>query len=82
MLRSCGLVIAASIFCGAIGLAVSYLISAPTGAAHSCPAGASPSDCTYPPDQFAWSVGWVVGGVIVGLIIGVVVGLRYGSRAE
>lgn len=54
----------------AVGLLFANIVSAPRGADHSCPAGSSVNDCTYPPDQTSWDVTWCVGGLVIGLVIG------------
>jgi hypothetical protein len=62
--------VAISMAVGAIGLAISYIVSPPPGADHHCPSGTRPSQCHYPPDQTSWSIGWTAGGVLVGICIG------------
>jgi hypothetical protein len=63
-------VLAYALGCAAIGLSVSYLLSAPRGADHSCPSGSSVQACHYPPDQTSWSIIWTIAGLMVGLLLG------------
>jgi hypothetical protein len=58
---------------GAVGLAMSYILSPPPGADHPCPQGSTPSDCHYAPDQTLWSVWWTLGCLVLGMLIGLTV---------
>jgi hypothetical protein len=75
-------VLAPAAVLGGIGLLVSYTISLPTGAEHHCPSGAPPSVCSYPPDQFKWSVWWTIGGLIAGLFVGLIIQASLHRRAR
>lgn len=54
------------------GYGLSRALHAPSGGPHSCPAGAPPSECVYPPDQAAWTKEWITGCALAGLIIAAV----------
>jgi hypothetical protein len=58
---------------GGIGLAagLSLALGHPSkyGPAHSCPAGASRSACTYPPSLGLQRTEWSVAGLVLGLIL-------------
>lgn len=56
-----------------IGFALSWWVSPPLGADHSCPAGSTPADCRYPADHLSWTVWWTLGGLVVGLGIGLAI---------
>jgi hypothetical protein len=75
-------VVAFATVSAAIGLGISFLIAAPLGADHSCPAGATPSQCRYPPNQTSWSVLWMIAGLVVGLCIGLVAARALRRRSQ
>jgi hypothetical protein len=77
-----GVLLLVSVVVALVGLGFASLVPAPQGAAHSCPAGASRSACSYPPNQARWLVLWAVAGFVVGLITVYIAVLRFRSRAN
>jgi UPF0716 family protein affecting phage T7 exclusion len=71
--RVAWLVVALVCATSSLGFGLSWLVSAPQGADHSCPAGSKPSDCHYPADQLSWTVWWTIGGLALGLGIGLTI---------
>jgi hypothetical protein len=57
----------------AIGYLISVIVGAPPGPGHSCPFGAPPSACEYPPDTARWALVWTAGGLLVGIVVTVIV---------
>jgi hypothetical protein len=63
-----------------VGLVLSAVLNAPRGLPHHCPAGSSPSSCTYPPNMLLWRFEWLIGGLLLGLLLGIVAALAIGDR--
>jgi hypothetical protein len=64
------LIVVLAVMAGAgLGFGLSHALHAPSGGPHSCPEGAPPSACVYPPDQAAWTKEWIIGCALAGLII-------------
>jgi hypothetical protein len=61
----------------AAGLVVSPVAPARHGAGHSCPAGAVPSACFYPPNPVLRAIEWGLVGLIAGCIVALVVWLAW-----
>jgi hypothetical protein len=78
--RVAWLVVALACAGSSAGFGLSWLVSPPQGADHSCPAGSKSSDCHYPADQISWTVWWTVGGLVLGLVIGLTIRAIWNHR--